>query len=264
MISIQLATTLPKRSSSRSRSAVSPREQRDLLGVLPHAHEIEAEVGLEPLLAEIERDQRPADEMRQRGSDHRVEQRRPDQIARDRHGRAEQRERRGGRQRPQDHHERAQRDDRAEQPDAERERAFDEQLDVLGDALVGIVGRVAEQLHAVVVGAAEPVVEILPRHPAPPADLQPLIEIELIDREHDEGRRQRAEEQELADERVPVALLQRIVEAGVPLIDQDGDADDRQLDRDHGAEQDAAGPAVLGEEIGTGEPPDDGERREEA
>ncbi len=36
-------------------------EQRDLLGILPHAHQVEAEVGLEPLLAEIERDQRPAD-----------------------------------------------------------------------------------------------------------------------------------------------------------------------------------------------------------
>ena len=42
------------------------------------------------------------------------------------------------------------------------------------------------------------------------------------------------------------------------------DGDQRQLDRDHGGEQDAAGPAVLGKEIGTGEPPDGGERREQA
>jgi hypothetical protein len=58
-------------------------EQCDLFGVLPHPDEIEAEVGLEPLLPEIERHQRPADDMRQRRSDHRVEQRRPHQIARD-------------------------------------------------------------------------------------------------------------------------------------------------------------------------------------
>ena len=34
---------------------------------------------------------------------------------------------------------------------------LDEQFDVFGDALVRIVGGVAEQLHAVVVGAVEPV-----------------------------------------------------------------------------------------------------------
>ena len=61
-------------------------------------------------------------------------------------------------------------------------RELDELLDVLGDALVGVVGGVAQHLHAVVVGAVEPVVEILRRHPAPPADLEPLIEIELVDR----------------------------------------------------------------------------------
>ena len=70
-----------------------------------------------------------------------------------------------------------------------------------------------------------------------------------------------AEEQELADEGIPVPLLQRIVEAVVPLIEQDVDADDRKLDRDHGDEQHPAAPAVLGAEIGDGEPPDGGERR---
>ena len=38
---------------------------------------------------------------------------------------------------------------------------LDEQLDVLGDALVGIVGGIAEQLHAIMVGGVEPVVEIV-------------------------------------------------------------------------------------------------------
>ena len=40
-------------------------EQRDLLGILAHAHQIEPEVGLEALLLEIEPDQRPADQMGQ-------------------------------------------------------------------------------------------------------------------------------------------------------------------------------------------------------
>ena len=177
---------------------------------------------------------------------------------------AEQNERGGRRQRPQDHREGAQRDDRAEQSDAQRQRAVDEEIDVLGDALVRIVGGIAEKLHAVMVAAAEPMIEILPRHPFPPADLEPLIEIELIDREHDIGAGQRREQQQLADEAVPVALLQRVVEPGVPLIDQDVDGDDRKLDGDHGSEQDAARLAVLGKEVRTGEPPDGGECRKEA
>ena len=40
--------------------------------------------------------------------------------------------------------------------------------------------------------------------------------------------------------------------------------DERQLDRDHGGQQDAARPAVLGTEIGDGKPPDGGERRDKA
>ena len=39
---------------------------------------------------------------------------------------------------------------------------LDEHPDVFGDALVRVVGGVAEQLHAVVVGAVEPVAEIAP------------------------------------------------------------------------------------------------------
>ena len=42
------------------------------------------------------------------------------------------------------------------------QRLFDEQLDVIGDALVGIVGGIALQLHAVMVGILQPFAEIQP------------------------------------------------------------------------------------------------------
>ena len=100
------------------------------------------------------------------------------------------------------------------QPDIERQ--IDELADVLGDALVRVVGGVAEQLHAVVIGAGQPVVEIARGQPAPPADLEPLIEIELIDREQDKGGRQHAEIAELIDEGVPVPILQCIIKLVVP------------------------------------------------
>ena len=92
----------------------------------------------------------------------------------------------------------AERDDRAEQAECRWSSVrVDEHLDVFGDALVGIVGGVAEKLHAVVVGAVEPVAEIGLGHPVPPADLEPLVEIELIDGEHDVGGGEDAEEQQL-------------------------------------------------------------------
>ena len=75
-------------------------QQRDLLGVLAHAHEVEAEVGLIALLEEIQRDQRPADEMGEQRADHRIDQRGPDQIARDIPSSAEERERRRLRESP--------------------------------------------------------------------------------------------------------------------------------------------------------------------
>ena len=136
---------------------------------------------------------------------------------------SEQMQRRGVRKAPQDRDKGRQRDDRAQQADPDVERAIDEQLDVVGHALVGVVGGVALKLHPVVVGLMQPVAEILRGHPAPPADLQPLIEIELVDRQHDEDGGKDAEIDDLGDEVVPVSFLQRVVEAAVPLIEQDVD-----------------------------------------
>src|SRR5436305_1906353 len=57
-------------------------EQRDLLGIFARAHEIEAEIGLIALLIEVERCQRAADHMGQQRSGNRIDQRRPEQKAR--------------------------------------------------------------------------------------------------------------------------------------------------------------------------------------
>ena len=72
------------------------------------------------------------------------------------------------------------------------QRSLDEQLDVVGDALVRVVGGIALQLHAIMVGVLQPFAEIVTGHPAAPADLKPLVEIKLIDREHDHRRGQHA------------------------------------------------------------------------
>ena len=79
-------------------------QQRNLLGVLARTDEIEAEVGFIALLAEIERGQRAADQMREQRAGDGIDQRGPDEIAGDRPSGQGQRRRR--RQAPQDHHER--------------------------------------------------------------------------------------------------------------------------------------------------------------
>ena len=57
--------------------------QRHALAVLAQAHQRKAEIGLEALLVEVEADQRPADEVGEDGADDRVDQRDPDQVARE-------------------------------------------------------------------------------------------------------------------------------------------------------------------------------------
>src|SRR6185437_2741257 len=93
-------------------------------------------------------------------------------------------------------------------------------------------------------------------------DLQPLIEIKLVDREYDVDRREHRKIAKLVDEGIPVAVLQGVVKLGVPLVDQHRDGHDRQFDSDHRCEQDAAGPAIVRTEIRAGNSPNDGERRE--
>ena len=97
------------------------------------------------------------DQMRQRGAEDGVEQRRPEQVAWNIPHHAEQIERSAGRQVPQYHAERSERDNRIQQAEPKRQdtdagrAAVDELLDVFGDTLVRVIGRVAQKLHAVVI-----------------------------------------------------------------------------------------------------------------
>ena len=120
------------------------------------------------------------------------------------------------------------------------QRALHEQLQIFGDTLIGVVGGIAEQLHAIMVRGVEPLPQIGLRHPAPPADLQPQIQIVLVHREHGVDRRDRAKEQDGADEGFEISILQGVVKAIVPFVQDHLDGDERQLDGDHRAEQEPA------------------------
>ena len=132
--------------------------ERDLLGVLAHADQPEAEVGLDALLLVVDRHERMADLLDDQRADHRVQRRRPHHVAGNRDRRRAERNRQRAGERPQDRDERHERDDRRQQVERQRERGRRERLEVVGDPLVGVVGE-AVTLDPVERAIAEPLAE---------------------------------------------------------------------------------------------------------
>ena len=146
-------------------------QQGDLLGNFAGSYQVEAEVGFVLLLAEVEADQRPADEVGQHGAEHGIDQCAPDQIAGNVVLHTEHMQWRRCRESPKDDDKGCQGHDGAEEADANRERLLDEESDVVGDTLIGVVGGIAEQLHAIVIGVMQPFGQIAARQPGSPANL---------------------------------------------------------------------------------------------
>src|SRR5262249_29686615 len=245
-------------------------EQGDLFGIFAHAHKIESKIGFVTLLLEIKGGEGATDQVCQDSSDDGVNERGPEQVPGDHQGRAEKMQGGASGQIPENYRKGAERYDRVQktQPDWQdsdsRCAGIDEFPDVLGNALIRVVGGISAQLHTIVIGVGQPSIQVGLREPAPPADLQPLIEIKLINRKHDEDRGEYAKVAELIDEGVPIPVLQRIVKGVVPGIEEYVDSNDRQFDRNHRCQQNSARPAILGKEIRAGNSPHDSERREHA
>ena len=207
--------------------------QRDRLGMVGHARDGETEIGFAALLHEIERNERPADEMREHHAERGIAHRYNDQIAGERDIDTEQRQRRDRRNSPEDVGEREQRHDRRQQTGAELLGALDEQEDVAGDAQMDVVHALVDETDAVVAAFRHPQVDIMQRHPLAPADEQHLSEIILHHRGGDGAAGEEQEDHQLALQTAPVARLDRIEEAAVPLVDQHGEVDDAQLRADN-------------------------------
>ncbi len=60
------------------------------------------------------------------------------------------------------------------------------QVNVFGDALVGIVGFTRHELHPIISAIGQPSAEVSLGKPAPPADLEHLVKIKLVDGEEDD------------------------------------------------------------------------------
>jgi hypothetical protein len=119
---------------------------------------------------------------------------------------------------------------------------------------VDVIDALVDQTDAVVAALRHPDVEVVQRQPFAPADQQHLPEKVLRHSGHHGGADKEQEDDELALQSAPVARLHSVEEAPVPLVDQNGEVDDRQLGADHADEKPARAPAVLGPEIGQRDP----------
>ncbi len=90
-------------------------------------------------------------------------------------------------------------------------------------------------------------------HPVAPAQLEQLRQVEAVDRDDDEREGEVGEAAQLAPEDRLVLVLQRVVEAAVPLVEQHQHVDRGQIERDDGREQGARLPFFFGTEIGQGQ-----------
>ena len=83
-----------------------------------------------------------------------------------------------------------------------------EQVNVFGDALVGVVGVTRLELHPIIGAIGQPSAEVSLGKPAPPADLEHLVEVELIDGEEDIQTDQPRDAEELMEKGGLVFTLQ--------------------------------------------------------
>src|SRR5206468_12223025 len=105
------------------------------------------------------------------------------------------------------------------------------------------------KLHAIVSAVGQPGTEIALGKPAPPADLEHLVEIELVDREHDEDSDQPRDTDELPAKHCDVLVLQGAEEVVVPLIEEDIDVDHSEREGHHHEQEPPARPAVVREPV---------------
>ncbi len=232
----------------------------DAFGMFAHAHQMETEIGLHLLAVEIQFHQRLADPVRQAGADSGIDDGEPDHVAGNLVFRAAKRDGEIARQAPQDAEEGDQRDHGIHQAERQAERIGREQPQILGDALVRVVGIQAQHLHVVIALVAQPVAQPVFGQPLAPADLQHLLQVVAIDRDDDEGGGNGAEGEQQGLEGIEILLLQRVVEVVVPGIEPHAQAHAGQVQHDDRRQQaDRDRPFAAIGEIGAGQKPEGAE-----
>ena len=215
------------------------------LAVLSEADQAEPEVGFIPLSVEVQTYEGTTDPVGQPGAAKGVQERDPYHVAGQDEREAADRDGEPSGEAPEDRHEGCQGDDGAQASNEEREGVGDEELNVLGNALVRVVGLVCDELHTIVGAVGQPGAEVAFGEPAAPADLEHLIEIELVDREHDEHAHEPADPDELLAKHHRVLCLEGAEEVIVPLIQEDAQIDHPEREGHDHEQQPPSRPAIL-------------------
>ncbi|MNP12595.1 hypothetical protein D3C76_1048350 [compost metagenome] len=180
----------------------------------------------------IQRMQWLADQMCHQAADHGIGQHDPHQVAMNRERLAEQAEGLHPRQVPQDHHERADLRQVDHQRGHQLDAQPDHQVDVLGNALVGVV-RLACQPQAVEGLIGQPGIGQAPGHRLAPAQLQPFADVV---HGHDDQHIATQIQRILADQAIQPRGVKRgqgVVEDLAPAVDQHIDLHHQQPQADH-------------------------------
>src|SRR5215471_4799849 len=118
-------------------------------------------------------------------------------------------------------------------------------VNVFGDALIGIVRFTRQQLHPIVGTVGQPSPEIALGEPAPPADLEHLAKIKLVDGEKNGKPHKPGKAHKLLEKDGIIPVLQRGEECVVPLIKEDTEIDHPESECDDKEEQSPGCPALL-------------------
>ena len=158
--------------------------ERHPLGVLAEADQAEPKVGFTTLLVVVQPHERAANPVGEPSAGDSVQDGRPYHVAGQDDGErpANENGERSG-ERPEDRHKGNQTYQRAHASDEETKGVGNEQVNVFGDALIGVVGFTGHELHPIVGAIGQPSPEVAIGEPAPPADFEHLVKIKLVDGE---------------------------------------------------------------------------------
>jgi hypothetical protein len=225
------------------------------LGLLAKSHQAEAEIRFGGLLAVVQADQRPADQMGDDRPKTRIKYGQPEHVARDGDRETADRQRDAAGEIPQERGKGGKRRQRVQDAETQGHGSIDKEADVLGDPLIRVVDP-RGKTHAIESPVGQPACEISIGQPAPPAQLKRLIQIDAQHRDREVEQDQRDNDDEGAIETGSVLLLQSGEERSVRLVLQDVDAHQAEIETDDRGQEQPRRPPFLTSPIALGQNPD--------
>ena len=182
--------------------------------------------------------------MRDRRSEARVQHGYPEHVARDRDHETADRQRDTAGKIPKQRGKGGERRQRVEEAQTQEHGSLDKEADVLGDPLIRVVDP-PRKTHAIEGPVGKPTSDILISQPAPPAELECLIEINAQHRDHEVEQDQYDDDDKGAVEGGSVLLLQGGEERSIRLVLQYVNAHQAEVEADDRGQEQPRRPPFL-------------------